>query len=132
MMSSIGSEMRRKNALVLFEVMLSVLVLVVLSTYVFRGYGRFTAAVKKSARYMELLPIAEERLWQLSRQESARQLRSDTDRYGLTPGDGHAWALDIEESGTRALCQLRLTLREAKHDTGAFDVVRFFTVEDTN
>jgi hypothetical protein len=95
--------MKAKKALLLFEVALVVLLVAIISVFLFRGYRIFIEANQRSRQYLHSSLLLEEKLWAL-----------EVDPSGLEPGHGlfsagrGSWSLELAPLDQANLAQVRL------------------------
>lgn len=87
---------KNKNASLLFEVSLAVLLVSIISVFLFRGYTIFSRAGKKSRDYLKLVTLSEEKFWDLQVQEKKNLLTPDMQKQGNFPGFD-SWSISLED-----------------------------------
>lgn len=87
-----------KKGILLFEVAFVVLLVSVISLFMFRGYGLFIKTAKKSMNYLKLALVSERQIWELQEQEANNEITNNMETSGDIDSD-FSWGLVLEDTG---------------------------------
>ena len=90
--------MKSQRGVLLFEVAFVVLLVSVISLFLFRGYGIFSKAGRKSLAYIRLVLLSQEKAWDFELLEKKGEITLRTQ----TSGDFEApfsWQMKLEDTG---------------------------------
>ncbi|MFH1768775.1 MAG: hypothetical protein ABH858_06420 [Candidatus Omnitrophota bacterium] len=116
-----------KKAVLLFEVACVVLLLSIMSFFLFRGYSLFMKAGRRSGEYLELALLSEEKICDFQIKEKNQQA-PDEELEGNFAGRPYAWTVSFEDSDYPAL--KRVFLKVSKEGRKEYlDTVSYFIFE---
>lgn len=121
--------MRGKKGVLLFEVAFVVLLVSIISLFLFRGYGLFLKTGKKSLDYLKLMLISEEKAWDLQREEKKKPLPEDIEMSGSFRDGGFNWSLQTEDFGYGNLKKGVLSVNYQDQRKTSLDMVIFLKFE---
>lgn len=93
--------MKRRKGILLFEVVFVMLMVSVISVFLFRGYGLFLKTSRKSNEYVRLILLSEEKLWELHMKESNDEINKDLRKTGECSLTGFSWNLTLDDTDSQ-------------------------------
>lgn len=119
--------MKYKKGMLLFEVAFVVLLMSVISLFLFRGFAVFLKAGRKSGEYLKLSSLLEEKIWELEKLSANAGLSPEnielTGEFEQVP---FKWSLAFQESGYSGLNKCVLKTEQQGERKSVFDAVMFF------
>ncbi len=88
--------MRFKKGIVLFEVAFVVLLVSIISLFLFKGYSLFIKAGRKSLDYLNLVLLCEEKNWDLEIKERNNKINEELEKEGDFDTPSYNWQLNLE------------------------------------
>jgi len=73
-------DMKYKGGVLLFEVAFVMLLVSIISLFLFRGYSTFIKAGRKNSNCLKLILIAEEKIWDLELKEKNGQIANEPEK----------------------------------------------------
>jgi len=123
--------MKLKKGILLFEVVFVVLVVSVISLFLFRSYGTFSKAARKNLDYFKLMALSEEKLWDLKAKEQADgKLPLSMEKDGSFEACPFNWHLEIEDAGYGNLKKTTLSISRLDRQASVLDSVVFLDFEE--
>jgi len=123
--------MRLKKGILLFEVVFVVLVVAIISLFLFRSYGTFSKAARKNLDFFKLMALTEEKLWDLQAQEAVDgKLPLDMEKSASFESCPFSWYLELEDAGYAGLKQARVSISRNNRQAAALDTVLFLGFEE--
>lgn len=121
--------MKAKNGILLFEVAFVVLLVSIISLFLFRGYGLFLKTGRKSLDYLKLTLLGEEKAWDLQREEKKKTPWADIEMSGRFGEEGFSWNLQTEDAGYANLKKGILSVNVQEQRKTSWDMVFFLKFE---
>ncbi|UCD15543.1 MAG: hypothetical protein JSV34_00390 [Candidatus Omnitrophota bacterium] len=120
-----------RKGILLFEVAFVVLLVSIISLFLFRGFGVFLKAARKGCDYLKLSELSEAKIWDLQMvEESTKFLPPDTQRQGDFEQMPFSWRLELLDSGYPNLNKGVMKVNYEEKTKLSFDTVVFFKVEE--
>ncbi|MFH1504735.1 MAG: hypothetical protein ABIH08_05060 [Candidatus Omnitrophota bacterium] len=124
------NQLNPKKGILLFEVVFVVLIVSIISLFLFRGYGIFSKAARRNLDCLKLMMLSEEKIWDLQAIEKADgELSSNMERQGDFELSPFSWNLAIEESGYGRLKRGTVEIKRNDKQAPAFETVFFLNFE---
>ncbi len=120
-----------KRAIALFEVSFVVLLVSIISVFIFRGYRIFIKTSKKSSDYLNLIRFSEDKFWDLQMQQAREGFsEDDIDTSGISDDGRYEWNLDLNSSESSNITALHLQTSSRKPGSKTvFDSILYLEVE---
>jgi hypothetical protein len=122
--------MKVKKGILLFEVAFVVLLVSIISLFLFRGYSVFLKAGRKSLDYLKLIMLSEAKIWDLQMEEKSSELVIDMEKQGDFKTPFFSWQLGIEEAGYEEVKKTVLKVTYENKRKTSLDIVNFFTFQE--
>lgn len=113
--------MKVKKSFLLLEVSLVVLVVSIISVFIFRGFANFKKAAQQSSAYQKLILLSEQKIWDLKSSDFFDLSVSERVISGNFPDSRYSW--EIESSSLEEFDQNRLILKNEGKSTVSFDLI---------
>lgn len=114
-----------KKTIVLFEVILVVALILLISLFLLRGYSLFMKTGRRNLDYIKLVMLSEERLWELQMEEQKEGVLADLERRGsIDPS--FIWQVESEDTDYEGLRRIILNVGYEGEKKGCLDTVLYF------
>lgn len=104
---------KANKGILLFEVAFVVLLVSVISMFIFRAYGVFAKTGKKSSDYLRLILLSEEKVWDLELEENNKEAKEGMQTQGRFD-DSFSWQVNLEDTNYDNLKKAILTVSSDK------------------
>ena len=110
-----------RKAVVLFEVALAVLIVSLISLFLFRGYHLFLKTGRRSLDYLKMTLLTEEVVWGLHDKQAQNELTDEVAGQGVCSDDGYVWQVATEETEYEGLTKISIAIVKDKKNPVSFD-----------
>lgn len=119
---------RHKKGILLFEVMVAAILVSIISLFLFRAYGTFIRAAKKSTDYLKLILFSEQKVYELSVLEKSGQITNTTQLEGGLDFQ-YKWFLYLKDTDYGRLKQAKIKITNGS-GSKSFDTVMYLTGQE--
>lgn len=123
--------MKIKKAVLLFEAVFTVLIVSIISLFLFRGYSIFLKAAKKNMGYLKAMELCEEKIWDFQAIErSEGELSLNMEKQGDFKSLPFGWSLEIEDTDYEGLKKTTVEVKRKDRPAAAFSGIFFLKFKE--
>ncbi len=117
-----------KSGVLLFEVAFVVMIVSIMSVFLFRGYATFTKVARKSLDYIKLVLVSDAKIWDLELEEYNAAVTKDMHKEGDFD-TGFRWRIILGDTDHVNFKRTRLTI-DSTNRAESFDRMLYLKSED--